>query len=313
MTDFKSMCDLLLNKYHLKQIRKNDITNQVSKEFGISTKTFRKRFKSIFGCTLTEKCEALLIPPREHVVICMMKCNDVTELWAMLDIPKEHRKRVFQDNFDVSTFARAKAKVILESTKVCYDPSICENKSLVISQILGDGSYCNTRGAMRISHSERQFEYGVHKASLFNKAFPTTKPSGSTTLHTHTQGHKYSSWYSGRLPSKITTWISDTSLVDMVHELTPQGFMLWFMDDGSRSKDGVICEMYIHNPEVAEAARVYLLSYGVISKLSDSKSSAGFVLSIKDLVNSVKFYKNFIEPFKESLPECMHYKTNMKI
>lgn len=308
MTDFKTMCDELLVQYHNKQIRKNDITNRVSKAFGISTKTFRLRFKSIFKETLSDKCESLLIPPRDHVVLCMMKCDTVKELWDIIDIPTYYRKRVFQDNFGVSTFARAKALVLLESPKVSYDPSIEENRALVASQILGDGSYCKVRGSIRISHGEKQFEYAVYKAALFNKAFPTTKPAGNTKLFTHTQGHRYSSWYSGRLPSKLTTWISDTSLASMVEGLTPWGFMLWFLDDGYRSPDGVVSEMYIHDRDAAVAAVDYLGSYGIKASLSK-----GSVLSIKDMVNSVKFYKNFIEPFKETLPECVKYKTYMKI
>jgi hypothetical protein len=237
----------------------------------------------------------------------MMKCDTVAELWSMMDIPTYYRKRVFQDNFGVSTFARAKALVLLESPPVDYDPSIDENKSLVISQVLGDGSYCSTRGAIRISHGEKQFQYAVYKAALFNKAFPITSPAGTTKLITHTQGHKYSAWYSKRLPSKITSWIDSTSIGDMVHELTPRGFFLWFMDDGSRNDTGVINSMYIHDSCAAKAAQEYLASFGIRANLTNN------ILSIKDMVNSVMFYKNFIEPFKESLPECMQYKTQMKI
>lgn len=309
MTDFKTRCDELLNSYHRREIRKNNITSTISSEFDITPHTFRRRFKSIYGKTLTDACEDLLIPSREHVALCMMKSEDVAELWSILDIPSYYKKRVFMDNFGVSTFARAKAKVILESSIVEYDPSIDENKSLVISQVLGDGCYCSTRGALRISHGEKQFEYAVHKAALFNKAFPETTPSGSTKLLTHSQGHKYSSWYSKRLPSKITSWLEETSKADMVDELTPRGFMLWAMDDGSRSSDGVTFEMYIHDDDVATRTVKYLASYGITARLDKS----GKILCIKDMVNSVKFYKNFIEPFKESLPECMAYKTNMKI
>ena len=308
MTDFKTMCDSLLEQYHTKQIRKNNITSTICKEFGIVPLTFRRRFKSIYGNTLSEECESLLIPPRATVISKLMQAETVQEFWTILDVPKSYHKRVFQDLFQTSTFERAKAKVLLEVPHTEYDPSIDENRSLVISQVFGDGSYCKTRGAMRISHGHKQFDYAVYKAALFNKAFPTTTPAGATKLLTHTQGHKYSSWYSKRLPTKLTTWIDSSSLPEMLDSLTPWGFFLWFMDDGYRSLDGVISEMYVHDDALASATVEYLKSYGITARLSKPN-----YVSIKDMVNSVKFYKNFIEPFKESLPECMQHKTNMKI
>jgi len=307
MTDFKSMCDDQLDLYHNKQIRKNDITSNVCREFGIVPHTFRRRFKSIFGSTLTEVCDTLVIPPRDRVISCMMQVDNVSDLWNMLPMPAHYRKRVFMDTFGVSTFARAKAQLLLEVPYVSYDPSIDENRSLVISQVFGDGSYCPQRGSMRIQHGIDQLDYAVYKAALFNKAFPTTSPAGSTKVLEHTQGHKYSSWYSKRLPNKLTSWISETKPVDMLEYLTPWGFFLWFMDDGYRSADGVINEMYIHDLELAKATVQYLAEYGIAANLNNN------LLSIKDMVNSVMFFKNFVEPFKESLPECMHYKTNMKI
>lgn len=309
MTDFKSMCDDLLDQYHTKQIRKNDITGLVCKEFNIVPKTFRTRFKSMFGKSLTEYCEDLVIPPRSLVVSSIMQSDSVSELWDILPMPKHYRKRVFMDTFGVSTFARAKARLLLEVPHVEYDPSIEENRSLVISQVLGDGSYCKDRCALRIQHGIKQLDYAVYKAALFNKAFPETSPAGTTKVITHTQGHKYSSWYSRRLPTKISTYLADTELCDMLEYLTPKGFFLWFMDDGYSSPDGVVREMYIHNNDLAIATVQYLSEYGIKASFNANNN----VMSVKDMVNSVMFFKNFIEPFKESLPECMHYKTNIKI
>lgn len=311
-TDFKTFCDNFLVNVKNNKEKANGLCDLACKEFGISSSGFNKRFKSYYGMTVSSKVSQLLEPTREYLVKAILAAEDVTELWEKLNLSVYRRSGLFDKHFKVSTFEKAKALCLLETFKNDYNPSIDENRSLVASQILGDGSYNSYRGALNISHGEKQIDYVYYKASLFNKAFPETKPAGNTKICKHTQGHIYASWWSGRLPSKITTWADSTTKAEMVKSLTPFGMFLWFIDDGYMNlnfvdKGNNYFQIYVHDSEALESLVEELMSYGITS--TTSKNS----LKIGRMDSAVMFYKCFIEPFKHLVPECLNYKTEMKI
>lgn len=318
--DFKSTCERLLED-HVKTSKSTScrsICKELSTKFGIGEDAVNKRFRSYFGCTMAEKLASMRMPSREVLVREIIKAKNVTELWDSLQLNAVTKKGILDKYFGVSNFANAKIQCLNETMRVNYQPSIDENRSLVISQRLGDGSYNEIRGAFIISHGESQVDYLIYKASLFNKAFPTTKPAGNTKVLTHTQGHKYGSWYSGRLPSKLTVLLDNSSKADLVKYLSPFGIMLWFMDDGYMKFDflsefNTYAQLYVPDMAVMAEIQKLLESYGVKSTYSKNSKASGFSLKIGDKVSAMMFYKSFIEPFKAELPKCMHYKTDLKI
>lgn len=320
MKNFKEYCDELLLDYKERKIVKHDITNRVCEEFSIVPKTFRSRFKSIYKTTLTDVCSNLDMPPKDIVVANLVQSENVREFWSKFHRPVKagDRRSFFEHYFNCSTFERAKARLELQKPKVLFNPSIDENKSLVVSQVLGDGCYYKDRGVIEICHGEKQIPYALYKAECFNKAFPNTMHFSKLSVLKHTQGHKYGSWYSGRLPDKITKWLSSATDEDLVEALTPFGVLLLLLDDGYinldlvslKSNNSFLC-IYIHRTGVAEELKKMFKTYGIEVAIRPVKN--GQELSIKDMLNAVKLYRNFIEPFIPEIPECMRYKTELKI
>ena len=311
-TDFKSFCDNYLELVKQRVENSNNLCGMACKEFGITSGAFLKRFKSYYGMTVSEKISELVEPTREELIKEIIKAKTVAELWDSLNISLYRRTGLFDRHFGVSNFSKAKAICLMETFKNTYNPTIDENRSLVASQVLGDGSYNSYRGAISIAHGEKQIDYVFYKASLFNKAFPTTKPAGNTSILTHTQGHTYASWWSGRLPSKLTTWLDETTKAEMVKSLTPFGLCLWFMDDGYINlnlfeRGNTYVSMYVHDNGALDSLVEELKSYGIHATISKNN------LKIGTMESAVMFYKCFIEPFKDLLPECLKYKTEMKI
>jgi hypothetical protein len=316
--DFKSICERFLKESGKKPGALPSLLEILSEKFGITPDWAGKRFKSYFGMTIAEKIDEICIPSKEVFTKLILQSSDVNDLWKKLGITYYRRKGLFDKYYGVSNFSRAKTICLLSRDRVEYDPSICENLSLVCSQMLGDGSYDPVRGSLRISHGEGQFDYAYFKASLFNKAFPTTKPAGNTRLLTHTQGHRYSSWYTGRLPSKITIFLNSASGPDLVEKLTPRGLMLWFLDDGCidlnlTQRGNTFVSMYINDESTCLALENMLLTFGIKVTISKSLNSPGVIIKVGTKESAVLFYKSLIEPFLKEIPECMKYKTQLKI
>lgn len=311
-TSLKGYMDNYIQEAKEKKVSMLDLSDSIRAEFGCSATWVQRVFKSYYGMTITEKTDEILDPTRDALVQAILTTETVAELWGCLGLNERRRAGVFDKNFGVSTYAKAKAVCLNETFETSYQPSICENKSLLASQILGDGSYNKVRGAVIISHGEEQAGYLLYKASLFNKAFPTTKPAGNMSMNTHTQGHKYACWYSGRLPSKLTTWAEETALKDVVKALSPFGLLLWFLDDGYFNLDFTTrgnnyFQMYVHDQGALDSLVEELGLYGVECTVSKN------VLKVGTMSSAVVLYKCFIEPFSDNIPECMRYKTEMKI
>lgn len=320
MKDFKKYCDELLSLYEERKIKKEDITKRVCKEFGVVPKTFRVRFKSIYKNTLTEVCNTKDFPSKDIVVSYLVRSKDVKEFWGCFErkVRDGERRAFFEKFFGCSTFKRAKAKLELSLPKIVFNPTIDENKSLIVSQLLGDGSYSRERRSLRLSHGEKQIPYAIYKAQCFNKAFPSTKHYSRTSVLKHTQGHIYSSWYSGVLPTKITTWIEGASSKDLVDALTPFGIMLYILDDGYCNFNFDLGNggnnyftLFCNDKEVSRELKEMFKSYGV--EVATRPHRDGMYLEIKDILNATKLYRNFIEPFIQEIPVCMKYKTELKI
>ena len=319
VVDFKSKADKYLHEVVERKMPSDIMVTLLAQEFGISRDWVGKRFRTYYGMSISEKVTELTMPSREELVTEILRSETVDELWKRLNLVYSFRKGLFDKHFGVSNFARAKALCMMETIQVKYQPTIQDNLSLVCSQILGDGSYDKVRGSIRISHGEKQFEYALFKAGLFNKAFPTTKPAGNTSFLTHPQGHKCSSWYSGRLPSKITTFVEASKKSDLVKELTPLGVLLLCLDDAhidldTTKRTNSYISLFMLDTEAASEMVALFKSYGISCTVSArTEGKGGLILKIGTVTDAVMFYKCFIEPFLDMIPECMRYKTTLKI
>ena len=310
---FKEYCDAFIEEVKQKRCnRKNDLNEDLVAKFGIHANTVSKRFKSYYGKSILELYKELVLPTKNELTSAVVCSESWEEVCEKLQLNTHFRRGLMDKYYGVSSFAKAKALCCLDIKDVVFDPSICNNKALVISQFFGDGHYDAVRGAFIITHGEKQQGYLTYKVGLFNKAFPTSKPVNRIRKYKHIQGHNYFNWYSGRLPSKLTSYLEETNPRDMVKELTPLGILLWFLDDGyfdldftKRSNNYI--SIYVHNTDVLIALQEELLTYQINSTTCNN------VLKIGSYQSAVNFYKNFMEHYKNDVPECMQYKFEMKI
>lgn len=310
---FKAVCDDFLKNVKMKRCEvSNDLQSTLQQRYGLSSNGVTKRFKSYYGKSINEMYKMLVTPAYNEVVSAVCTSDTWEDAKKKLKLNKHFSKGLLDKYFGCSTFNKAKAIATLNIKDVKFDPSICNNKGLLVSQMIGDGHYCDYRGAFTITHCDDQSEYLTYKVGLFNKAFPNTKPVSNIKNRTHTQGHKYNTWYSGRLPTKLTKYLKDKKEWEMVEDLTPFSLLILFLDDGYfdldfTKRDNNYIGIYIHNDLTRKALKEELLTYQVTTTESNG------VLKVGTYQSAVNFYKNFIEHYKSEIPECMQYKIEMKI
>lgn len=272
-------------------------------EFNLTEMELLRRCRSIFQKTLTELFE----PTYEEAENALIRSETSKEFKDLLGLSTT--SGVFQKYFNRSNFVTAKANVHSKIKIVGINPNTMDNESIVLSQILGDGSYDKARGAIRISHGIKQLDYLKLKVSLLKNAYPNLADISDIKVYIHAQGHEYCNWYSRRLPDHVTNKIESYSTKEMINSLSPLGWYLWYMDDGNlyngTTKSLNICggiELELH-----ELIRDRLLEY-TINGNAFSKS-----YSIQKRVEIVKFLNTFIKPFEKITPKCMEYKTQFMI
>ena len=64
---------------------------------------------------------------------------------------------------------------------------------------------------------------------------------------------------------------------------------------------------------VALAAQEELNTYGIESRVNKVSTANAYNITMCGGINSIRFYKAFIEPFLNIIPSCMKYKTEVKI
>lgn len=283
------------------------IINRLKEYFGITSEEITKRFKLYFNMTISEYIDGLKYPSRNDIENALLIANDVSEMKVILNMVHSNQwKGLLDKEFGYSTFVSAKANFLLKQKVKIFNPSLSDNKAILISQYLGDGSFDKIRNSLRIDHGIKQLDYLKFKVSLLTKAFPTLY--SKVSVHTHTQGHKYCSYYSGNLSSKYSN-IFYLNKEDLVKDLTPLGWMLYFMDDGCYSVSGTqsVIHLCTINKKLQLSIQKELLTYNISSNIAKNE------VVIQNKVDVVKFINSFIKPFDNIIPTCMKYKYDMKI
>ena len=278
---------------------------KIAKKYGVSEKTVYNRFNSTFGCSPREFISKTIEPTTEYLTSLILNTDSSEEVKKTLGLPNRLFVGIYDKHYGVSSYSKAKEKILLsQPMKVRQKPFREDNVSLLMSQYLGDGYYDRVRHALKVSHGIKQAEYLKWKVALIFEGY--NKVSTKISIHKHTQGHEYVSWYSGKLGN--VDFPEDKK--DAVKMLTPIGWLLLYLDDGHYGQD---ISLTATTEDLAVAMQQELQTYGIQSRINKAGNSSAHNVTMCGGQNSIRFYKNFIEPFIEMIPQCMKYKTKVKI
>lgn len=291
------------------------INQKLCKEFGWSSDKVSRQFKSLFGKTIRDTLNDKFTPTREQIEDALLKSSNVNEMKEILGYSKTAVawKGLLDKEFGYSTYEKAKASFISKQQVADYNPTLADNISILYSQVLGDGNYDDIRGAIRIEHGYKQFEYLKLKVALIHKAFPESNTiSDIKKVIRADTGYTSYTWYSKRFGTSYTNKLESKSKLEMLEDMTPLGWFLYYLDDGFLSGDAktgqVVCGFSTVDNSLKEAIIKIMESQGIIGWNTDK---GGVRLSSK--ISVALFLNNIVKPFEHLIPECMRYKLDMKI
>lgn len=293
---------------------KSKINQQLCNKFNLRSDQVSRRFKSLFGDTIRNILLKKLYPSREDIVNSLITSESSKEMKLKLGLTEGSTlwKGLLDKEFGFSTFVNAKANFIVKEKVDLYNPTKDDNLSILISQILGDGSlernYCLT-----IEHGEKQLGYLKFKVGLINKAFPETPGINKITKLVSKTGYISYRWRSGKTISKGYIEKITKDKIDLIPKLSPLGWMLYYMDDGcyhydtSRGFNTSQSIISIATITLQDALIKELKTYGY-SFIKYPKE-----IRLSDKVQVASFLSGMIKPFHNIIPTCMKYKYDMKI
>lgn len=269
--------------------------DSIVKDYNVSEKTVYNRFKSQYGKSPREVILESMMPTNDELSSIIMNSSSSEEVRKKVGLSSRLFTGIYDKYYGVSTFQKARLKILstYKKSTLCRNQRE-DNRALIYSQILGDGSYDKKRHSLRISHGIKQAEYLRWKADLIGSAYPKLK--GPVKQYIHKQGHEYVSFSCNLgnidIPQKEE---------DCIELLTPLGWCLWYLDDGFYSQNyKITCT---RNPLVVEKAIEELKTYGIDAR----KDQYGFCM--KGQENDYLFYINFLQPYEDMLPKSMKYKV----
>lgn len=278
---------------------------ELSSKFVVSEKTIHNRFHSMFGKSFRDLVSEKVLPTKEEMESAILNTLDTNECRSYLGLSSRFMVGIYDKMFGVSTYGAAKEIILMSKPAPIRFSALREdNVAILMSQYLGDGSYDKERHSLRIVHGEKQAEYLRWKVGLIVEGYNIQGTQIKESVHA--QGHKYYSWYSRKLGNVDFP----RDMAEVPRLLTPLGWLLWYFDDGTYGQD--IC-MAIPKESVALAAKKELSTYGITSRVNKMSDSDCYNLTMCGGANTIRFYKNFIEPFLSIIPSCMRYKTVIEL
>lgn len=292
------------------RVKDNEVYETLAKEFHIGLRNAGDRFKSLFGKPVRDYIADINTPSKEVLRDAIIRCDTQEDLIKFLNIHYDWIKGLYDKYFKVSTFRAAKLKLFNEFDIIEYNPTIEDNLSILVSQKLGDGSFefYDGRSGLKIEHGYKQYDYLKFKVNLLKKAFPTI--SGLETIKKREYKNYISYyWRSNTIRNRYMEIIKNNSEIELIDRLTPFGWMLWYLDDGSLtiSDNSNQLSFAIHSNEIRVSAIKELETYGF------QFANYNEQIVISDKLTIIKFLNCFIKPFIHLIPECMKYKCIVKI
>lgn len=281
------------------------ISEELRIKYGVSKKTIHNRFHSMFGSSFRDYVDARILPSKEELISIILNTNSSEECRLLTGLSNRKFVGIYDSIFGVSTYRAAKEQILLDTPTAVRLSSLREdNLAILMSQYLGDGSYDRVRHSLRIQHGEKQAEYLRWKVGMIIEGY--NLQTADIKEKVHAQGHKYYDWYSRKLGN--VDFPENKS--EAVKLLTPLGWLLWYFDDGTYGQDISICT---NLDSVAIAAQTELKTYGIEARVNKVSTANAYLVTMCGGTNSIRFYKAFIEPFLLIIPNCMKYKTEVKI
>jgi len=310
-TDFASRAQQLLDQATNVNAK---INQTLCQEFDMSSDKVSRWFKSLFGITIRDALKQKFEITKQQVENAILASNNVKEMQEILKVSSTSLawKGLLDKTFGYSTYSSAKASFISRRSVAQYNPNREDNTSLVISQLLGDGHFDTTRRVIRLQHSIKQADYLIFKVSLFNKAYPESSPVTKIVRRTHSQGHDYVDWYSGNFSESTFRKVVSMQPQELFDNLTPLGWCLWYLDDGGYYNYDNYSS--VHKLELCVPdASIRLAAIKELQNLSFAPNQNLTSIILQDKIQIALFLSTFVKPFKHIIPECMHYKIDMKI
>lgn len=274
-------------------------------EYSVSEMELVRRVRSLCQKSMAEVFE----PTDSEIQNCLIRANTVEEFKELLGADTTYMQGFFSRRLGVGNFIQAKASCLYKLKVPGINPCTSDNEALIISQVLGDGSYDSYRKSIRIQHGIKQLEHLRWKVSLLVNAYPTLKGLDNIKVGIHTQGHEYASWYSGKLPEHIYSKLDSYTHKELVNSLTPLGVLWLFLDDGclfwKDTKSITICNGV--SIEKHTNIKEFLSTYGIHSTVYET------TCTIAQQVEIVKFINTFVKPYFSIIPQSMRYKTELMI
>ena len=157
-----------------KRVKGNNVYETLAVEFGIGKRTAGDRFKSIFGIPVRDFISKNLIPTKEKVIDCIIQSDNWEEFYKLTDINDSARLvALLNEYFGNTSYPKIKNNLLAKIPIKNYNPSREDNESILISQILGDGSI-ERDSSFKIEHGYKQYDYLKFKIQLLNTAYPET-------------------------------------------------------------------------------------------------------------------------------------------
>lgn len=281
------------------------ISFEIANKYNTSHKTVHNRFVSIYGKPFRKYILEKLEPTKEQLVSIILNTNSSEEVRGVLGLPNRMFVGMYDRYFGVSTYQKAKLSILKTIPVKQRKSSLREdNIAILMSQHLGDGWYDSKRHALRITHGIKQAEYLRWKVALIHEGY--NKTNTEIKVRHHKQGHDYVDYYSGKL-GHVVFPVQKSEAVKL---LTPLGWLLWYLDDGNYTQNITIS---IGDETIALAAQKELKTYDISSRIYKIKNKNAYNLILCGQQEDLKFYRTFIEPFINKIPNCMKYKCEMKI
>lgn len=210
---------------------------------------------------------------------------------------------IYDRMLGVSTFYKAKEKVLIEMMPSVYIPTTDNNLAMWAAFKLGDGHYCHKRDAWKIEHCAKQRGWLEKKVEIFSLSFPQ-----SSTKIVHNVSRDTYSWYSRKVGSGKFREIGICNGADCVRHLNHFGIFILFMDDGHNMKTQYGVTFAVANMSIANSLKDKLAEFGFEFRVTCKNE-----IRMTGMENTLRFHKTFTEPFSKYTPDCMKYKHFVNI
>lgn len=308
MNTFRERAIYLAN--NCKRVKNNKVYETLAKEFNISKRTAGDRFKSIFKMPVRDYISKNLIPSKEDLLTYIIQSNSFKELYEISGINDVSRlSKLLHKYFGNSNLFKIKLNLVAKIPNKNYKVNREDNESILLSQIYGDGSI-ERNSCLKIEHGYKQFNYLKFKISLINKAYPTTNGLEGIRKKVSNKNYVSYTYRTKQVLEKQIEKFNKRSLEDNINSMTPLGICLLYLDDGtfhySKKYNTTCLSIGTVDKKLQKALYNYFLTYGYKFNIRTN----GIELNSK--IEIIKFIKDFLQPYKEIIPKCMHYKIDYK-